>query len=191
MEEGNDMADDGRDILELLLEDHEEFRSLFEELDRIEPDLREDLFNYTVARLASHEAAEEAVLHSTVRDDVPGGREIAEARLAEEAEAEQLLAQMADMDATSAEFGEALVTLRDEVLTHAEHEEREEFPQLREHVDAEQRQKLGKIFQALRDTGPTRPHPNTPQTPEVRAALGPIVGMFDRARDAARDAFSR
>jgi hemerythrin superfamily protein len=183
--------DDARDVLELLLEDHEEFRSLFAELDRTEPEHREDLFRYTIARLASHEAAEEAVVHSTVRDDVPGGREVAEARLNEEADAERLLAQMADMDATSNEFAEALVTLRDEVLSHAEHEEHEEFPKLREHVDADRRRDMGRIFQLLRDSGPTRPHPNTPQTPEVRAALGPVVGIFDRARDAARDAFSR
>jgi hemerythrin superfamily protein len=183
--------DEDTDILELLLEDHAEFRRLFEELERTVPELRDELFRYTVARLASHEAAEEAVVHSTVRDDIPGGREIADARLAEEAEAEQLLADMTDMDPTSPDFSDALARLRDEVLTHAEHEERDEFPQLRQHLDAEDRRDLGRIFRTLRDTGPTRPHPNTPQTPEVRAVAGPIVGIFDRARDAARDAFSR
>jgi hemerythrin superfamily protein len=188
---GAAVADDARDILELLLEDHEDFRGLFDELDRTEPEQRDELFRYTVARLASHEAAEEAVVHSTVRDEVPGGREVAEARLEEEAEAERLLAQMSDMDATSEEFSEALVQLREEVLSHAEHEERDEFPKLREHLDADRRRDMGRIFETLRETGPTRPHPHTPQTPEVRAALGPIVGMFDRARDAARDAFSR
>lgn len=178
------------DIIDLLLEDHAEFRELFDELERSEPELREDLFRYTVARLASHEAAEEAVVHSTVRDDVPGGREIAEQRLEEEAAAEQLLKDLADLDATSQEFADALPKLRDEVLTHADHEERDEFPKLRAHLDAERRQDLGRAFRTLRDNGPTRPHPKTPQTPEVRAAAGPVVGLFDRARDAARDAFS-
>jgi hemerythrin superfamily protein len=183
--------DDHTDILDLLLDDHQEFRQLFDELDQTEPAQRQELFRYVVARLASHEAAEEAVVHPTVRDDVPGGQEIAEARLAEEAEAEQLLADMDDLDPTSQEFADALGRLRDEVLTHAEHEEREEFPRLRSHVDAERRREMGEIFRRLRDSGPTRPHPNTPQTPEVRALAGPFVGMFDRARDAARDAFSR
>lgn len=180
-----------RDIVELLLEDHAEFRELFAELERTEPENREDLFRYTVARLASHEAAEEAVVHSTVRDDVPGGDEVAEARLSEEATAEQHLKDVADLDPTSAEFAEALGRLRDEVLTHAEHEERDEFPKLRTHLDADRRRDLGKTFQTLRDNGPTRPHPKTPQSPAVRAAAGPVVGLFDRARDAAREAFSR
>lgn len=179
-----------RDILDLLLDDHQDFRSLLDELQRTEPDQREDLFRYTVARLASHEAAEEAVVHRAVRDDVPGGKEVAEARMSEEAAAEELLANMADMDPSSDEFLVALGRLHDEVLTHAENEERDEFPRLREHVDADQRQTLGKRFQTLRDSGPTRPHPHTPQSPEVRAAAGPVVGMFDRARDAARNAFS-
>lgn len=177
------------DIIDLLLEDHEEFRSLFAELERTEPELREDLFHYTVARLASHEAAEEAVVHSTVRDDIPGGEQVAEARLEEEAAAERLLKDVADLDPTSKEFTDALPRLRDEVLTHADHEEREEFPKLREHVDAERRAKLGTTFRRLRDNGPTRPHPKTPQNPAVRAAIGPIAGVFDRARDIARDTF--
>jgi hemerythrin superfamily protein len=183
--------DTTQDILELLLEDHEEFRQLFAELERTEPEHREDLFRYTVARLAGHEAAEEAVVHGTVRDEIPGGEQIAQARLDEEASAERLLKDVADLDPTSDAFVEALGRLRDEVLTHAEHEEREEFPRLRDHLDAERRAELGATFRTLRDAGPTRPHPLTPQTPEVRAAAGPIVGLLDRARDAARSAFDR
>ena len=179
-----------RDVIDLLLQDHEEFRSLFEQLEQADPDQREDLFHYTVARLASHEAAEEAIVHLTVRDDVPGGDSIAEAVLAEEADAEQLLAEMVEMDQTSQEFDDALSRLRDEVLSHADHEEREEFPALRAHVDEDTRREMGRTFQALRDVGPTRPHPRTPQTPEVRAAMGPLVGAFDRARDAVRKAMS-
>ncbi|QBI19165.1 hemerythrin domain-containing protein [Egibacter rhizosphaerae] len=183
------MAED-RDIVELLLEEHREFRELFEELEAAARDEREELFRYTVARLASHEAAEEAVVHRTVRDDVPSGQAVAEAVLAEEDSAEHLLAEMADMDPTSDEFMESLGRLRDDVVEHAGHEERDEFPLIREHVDAERRREMGRRFQQLRDSGPTRPHPGTPQQPETRAAAGPIVGAFDRARDAARNVFA-
>lgn len=188
--EGPAVADTSSDILELLLEDHRDFRELLRELEDAPPDQREDLFRYVVSRLASHEAAEEAVVHRAVRDDVPGGEKVAAARLSEEQEAEQLLARMAEMDPELSEFTDAVAGLRGDVLQHAENEERDEFPKLREHVDEGRRQKLGQAFQKLRDSGPTRPHPNTPQTPEVRAAAGPIVGMFDRARDAARNAFT-
>lgn len=178
-----------RDIIDLLLEEHEEFRELFVAIERSEADIRDDLFRYLVGRLAGHEAAEEAVVHRTLRDDVPGGEQLAEQVLAEENEAERLLARMYDMDSGSTEFREAMSRLKQDVLAHAEHEERDEFPQLRSHIDLERRQKMGARFQVLRDHGPTRPHPNIPQTPEVRAAVGPFVGMFDRARDTAREVF--
>lgn len=180
----------GTDIIDLLLEEHGEFRELFAELERAETDFRDELFRYLVARLARHEAAEEAVVHRALRDEVPGGDQLAEQVLAEESEAEQLLAQMDDMDPSSSEFDAALARLKDDVLAHADHEERDEFPQLRRHLDADRRRQMGQRFTTLRDHGPTRPHPNTPQTPEVRAAAGPFAGMFDRARDAARGVFT-
>ena len=182
------MADD-RDIIDVLLEDHQEFRTLFSELETADPHDRQELFAYAVERLASHEAAEEALVHRTVRDHVPEGREIAEAVLAEEADAEQLLKDMTEMEPDSQEFIAALARLRDQVLEHAQHEERDEFPRIREHLSADRRQDMGRRFQRICEAGPSRPHPGTPQTPEVRAALGPIVGAFDRARDTVREAF--
>lgn len=183
------MAKD-RDILDILLEDHQEFRDLFAALEATPAEDREPMFSYLVQRLVGHEAAESAIVHRTVRDEVPGGRPIAQARLEEEAEAEELLKQMTEMDAGSAEFTAALARLQTDVLTHALREEQHEFPQARQHIGLNRRMEMGRRFQQLRDGGPTRPHPATPQTPEVRAAVGPMIGAIDRARDAVRGLFS-
>jgi hemerythrin superfamily protein len=179
------MAED-KDIVDVLLEDHEEFRTLFEEVRGADEEDRDDLFRYLVGRLASHEAAEEALVHKALRDEVEGGREVAEAVLEEEASAEERLARMAKKDEWDQEFVQDLNGLEQQVLAHADHEEKEEFPLLRQHLSRERRVELAERFVLVRDTGPTRPHPGTPQTPEVRAAAGPIAGMFDRARDTAR-----
>ncbi|MFA9431622.1 hemerythrin domain-containing protein [Egicoccus sp. AB-alg2] len=181
------MAD--QDIIDLLLQDHHEFRELFAELERSEDEFKEELFHYLVARLASHEAAEESVVHPALRDEVPDGEAVAEQVMQEEADAEQLLHRMTKLEVASPEWEDALVTLQGDVLAHAEHEEREEFPRLRERLDIEHRRKIGRTFTTLRDSGPTRPHPNTPNQPLVRAAVGPVAGVFDRARDKAREAF--
>lgn len=180
-----------KDIVDLLLDDHREFRELFPQLREASGTQRDELFHYLVARLASHEAAEEAVVHPALRDDVPDGEAIAVAVLEEEADAERLLHRMTKMDVDSAEFDAALDDLERDVLAHADHEEREEFPRLREHLDVTHRREMGGAFTTLRASGPTRPHPLTPQAPEIRAAVGPLAGIFDRARDAARDAFKR
>jgi hypothetical protein len=175
------------DIVDVLLEEHDDFRGIFDELDGMTPDEREDLFTYLVARLASHEAAEEAIVHRAMRDEIPDGGRVANAVLEEEASAEKLLAEMTDLDPTSEEFTRALERLREDVLAHAEHEEADEFPRLRAELDLERRREMGRRFQKVRDAGPTRPHPMTPQNPTVRAAVGPIAGAFDRARDLVRD----
>ena len=179
-----------RDIVAVIQEDHAEFRRLFSDLESVPPGEREELFRYTVERLAGHEAAEEAIVHKVLRDDVADGGRLAQEVLDEESSAEDLLATMENMDPTSSEFMIALGNLKRDVLAHAEHEEREEHPKLRQQIDADRRADMGKRFQMLRDSGPTHPHPKTPQSPGVRAAAGPIVGVFDRARDAVRKATS-
>jgi hemerythrin superfamily protein len=179
-----------QDIVDRLTADHTEIRSLFAQLDTTAPEDRGDLFRHIVSELARHEAAEEAVVHSATRDDVPGGEEIADAVLAEEDQAEKLMAEMERMDPTSEEFLTRFRHLRDDVLAHAEHEEADEFPRLRQHLDADRRRRMADGFERLKGVAPTHPHPHTPQEPGVRAVAGPIAGVFDRARDAARNVFS-
>lgn len=180
-----------RDIIDLITDDHDEVRALMTQIDSADPDQRGDLFQTLVAELARHEAAEEAIVHPTLRDEAPGGAGIAEGVLEEENEAEDLLAKMEKLDPTSREFMESFADLRSDVLAHAEHEEREEHPRLRDALEPSRLREMGEGWTQLKKTAPTRPHPNTPQTPEVRAAVGPVAGIFDRARDAARELISR
>lgn len=179
-----------QDIVDRLTDDHNDIRALFGQLDTTPADQRGDLFQHIVSELARHEAAEEAVVHSATRDDVPGGEQIANAVLEEENQAEQLMAEMEQMDSTSEDFLIRFRRLRDDVLAHAEHEEAEEFPLLREHLHADRRAQMADGFERLKGMAPTHPHPRTPQDPKVRAAAGPIAGIFDRARDAVRKVFS-
>ena len=179
-----------QDIVDALIDDHNEFRALFARLDSTPAGGREDLFREIVSELARHEAAEEAVVHPAARDAAGNGGTVVDAVLEEESRAEKLMADMEKMDPESDEFLAAFESLRRDVLAHAEHEERDEFPQLRRNLDTGARQQLAERFERLKDVGPTRPHPLTPQNPAVRAAAGPIAGIFDRARDAAREAFN-
>ena len=180
-----------RDIIDLITDDHDEVRSLMTRIETADPDQRGELFQTLVAELARHEAAEEAIVHPTLRDDTPGGQSIAQGVLEEENEAEDQLAKMEKLDPTSREFMDSFESLKSDVLAHAEHEEREEHPRLRDNLEQSRLREMAEGWEQLKKTAPTRPHPNTPQTPEVRAAVGPVAGVFDRARDAARELLSR
>ena len=177
------------DIVDRLLADHADLRRILSEVDTTPPDQLGELFRHLVSELARHEAAEEALVHTAARN-ASGGEVVAQAVLDEEDQAEKLLADMERMDPTSPEFADAFRRLRADVLAHAEHEERDEFPLLREHLSEARRRDLADAFDRLKQVGPTHPHPLTPQTPEIRAVAGPVAGIFDRARDAARDLFS-
>lgn len=182
------MADD---IIDLIRSDHDVVRGLLADIEQAPADDRGELFEKLVGELARHEAAEEAIVHPTLRDEVTNGGTVAEQVLEQESEAESQLAKMEKMDPSNTEFLQAFRALRTDVEAHAEHEETEEHPKLREGLDAQHLQDMAEAWTQLKKVAPTRPHPHTPQTPEVRAAVGPVAGAFDRARDAARDVMSR
>ena len=175
------------DLITHVLDDHELIRTRFSLLEDVGPDGREPLFRELVALLVQHEAVESIVLHPTVHEHLPNGSKLADARRTEEQEAEERLAELEDMDASSDVFAAALAQLRDEVLAHAAAEERDVLPQLRQHIDAADLQRLADRYERLKAAAPTRPHPTSGQGAVSNLFGGPILGLVDRVRDALLD----
>lgn len=177
-----------KDIFDVLLEDHQEIRELLHEVIELSPDRRAERFREAVVRLARHETAEQAIVHPTTREHVPDGDEIMQTVVTDENQIEDMLAQMEDMDPTSDRFLESARALRDTVVSHAGEEESQEWPALRDSLDLEHQRSMADAFERFESVAPTHPHPDTATTdPELRAVLGPVAGVFDRARDAARE----
>jgi hypothetical protein len=179
------------DIIELLRDEHEDLRALFREVLSAEPLARVEPFRHLVSRLAAHETAEQELVHSVCRQEVPGGEEQAEVAREQETSIERMLADMEDLEPRTEEFLDALDRLQRKVLDHVTHEEHREFPLIEEHLPVDRRRELGSAFQVLREGAPTRPHPMSAQNPTVRSLTGPVVGVFDRARHTARDLLNR
>lgn len=175
------------DVIDLIRQDHDEIRELFSQLEDTARKDRGGLFRHIVSELARHEAAEEAIIHPTLRDEL-GDEQEAGSIVEEEQQAEELMAQMEDMDPASEEFLASFRQLRDDVLEHAEHEESDEHPRLRQQIDHARLQEMAEGFQRVKQVAPTHPHPNASNEPEAQLTLGPIAGFFDRARDAAKNA---
>jgi hemerythrin superfamily protein len=182
------MAD--KELIQLLLADHKEAETLLGKVGQSSVD-QSNLFDELVRALVAHEVAEEEVVYPAVRSSVPNGDKLAEARIAEQQKAEELLKKMEDMDRNSSEFGTSMSTLRDEVLAHAKSEEQEVFPKLRQSVTDERRNQLGTAYEAAKTAAPTHPHPHAPNTPPGNVALGSIAAVTDRVRDAARAAMQK
>jgi hemerythrin superfamily protein len=173
------------DIVSLLTQDHAAVRQRLAEFDSAAPASRAELFWKLMDQLVRHEVGEEIVVYPALRD-LEGGAAVADARMAEEAEAEKLLAAMEDLDPESDAFMAALTKLRGAVLEHAQQEETEVFPILLGQEASDRLLYLGQKFKGAKLAAPNHPHPHLPQGSTSQRVVGPVAAFFDRMRDAVR-----
>jgi hypothetical protein len=177
----------GRDVVDLLLEQHDEIKSLFTEVRRTEGPARQELFEDLVRLLAVHESAEEVVVHPTARRELESGEQIVEERLEEEDKAKKELADLYDMGIDHPEFNPRLEAFEAAVIRHAMKEEADEFLRLRATLDADRLRRMADVLKAAEAAAPKRPHRNAPESAIGNALVGPPMAVFDRVRDALRD----
>jgi hemerythrin superfamily protein len=170
------------DVIRILLEQHAQVRDLFARLQEAPAADRGEIFDQLRALLAVHETAEEIVLRPKAEDDA--WKQVAEERNQEEAEANEVLKALEDLDPQSEAFLAKLTEFEKSVDEHAEAEEHEEFPRVLSALDVDERQKLGTRLKSVEKMAPTHPHPSTAGSPTAQALAGPFAGMVDRVRDA-------
>jgi len=184
------MADDQRDVIEILEHDHREVEDMFTELESLrgasseeDKKRRKELTEDVTIELVRHSVAEEVIVYPTVEDKV--SKEEVEHAREEHAEAEETLAKLEKLDADDPEFDDRLGELMGEIRHHIEDEEGEMFAHMREVIDKDELLKLGERVDAFKKVAPTRPHPNVPHEALPRAAAGGPASMLDRMRDLA------
>ncbi|TDP96691.1 hemerythrin domain-containing protein [Labedaea rhizosphaerae] len=183
------MTNEEEDVVDFLRRQHEEIRQLFTRMETARGDDRTTTFRELVRLLAVHETAEEEIVHPEVRD-LSGGAAVVDARIGEEHRAKELLSTLDSIGPDADGFDTLLLQLRDDVLAHAEHEEREEFPLLRQNHDAKRLRAMATTARLAAATAPTRPHPGV-ESAKANLLLGPPMAIMDRARDAIRSALGR
>lgn len=172
------------DVIKLLKEDHRLVEKRLQEFDSAGASTRGELFWKLTNDLIRHEVAEEMVVYPRLRD-LPGGPAVADRRISEQSEAEQLLAKMEKMDAESPEFVRELALLKASVLEHAKAEEETAFSMLEAGVTPDELVAMGERYVKAKDAAPTHPHPHAPDRPPGNVVLGPVAALIDRVRDAA------
>ena len=183
------MIESPDEVVAFLKAQHNLIEDMFDEvLLATDPDSREKPFAALRQLLAAHETAEEMLVHPRVRREADHGDAIVDARLKEEHDAKELLAQIEKLDITSRHFIEELTKLREAVLEHAEHEEIDEFPYLEGELDVAELKRLATAVRAAEAIAPTHPHPGV-ESAKLNLALGPFASLLDRARDLIRKIF--
>jgi Hemerythrin HHE cation binding domain len=184
------MADQQRDVIEVLEQDHREVEQMFAELESLrgaateeQKSRRKDVADQVTIELVRHSVAEEVLVYPQVETQVSA--EEAEHARKEHAEAEETLARLEKLDADEPEFDAELATLMEEIRHHIKEEEGQMFVHMRQVIDADELRKLGSRVEAFKKVAPTRPHPHVPNEPLPRMAAGPAASLFDRMRDLA------
>lgn len=176
------------DLIATVRGDHLEIKNLFAHVASAPSiDAKREAFERLVRKLAVHETAEEEIVHPLLQQ-APGGESVAEARINEESNSKELLSELEKMGVDDPEFEPRFAHFRNEVLAHAEREEREEHPKVEQTIDKDKLRQLAGAFRAAESMAPTRPHPKGPDRALGNMIVGPFAAVADRARDAIRNA---
>jgi hemerythrin superfamily protein len=184
------MAEQQRDVIEILEQDHREVEEMFAELESLRGASTDDarsrrkaVTEQVTIELVRHSVAEEVLVYPQV--DAKVSAQEAERARHEHAEAEETLQRLEKLDADDPAFDDELATLMREIREHIAEEEGQMFAHMRQVIDEDDLRKLGASVEAFKKVAPTRPHPNVPNTPLPRLAAGPAASLFDRMRDLA------
>jgi hemerythrin superfamily protein len=184
------MAEQQRDVIEILEHDHREVEEMFAELESLRGASTDDarsrrkaVTEQVTIELVRHSVAEEVLVYPQV--DAKVSAQEAERARHEHAEAEETLQRLEKLDADDPAFDDELATLMREIREHIAEEEGQMFAHMRQVIDEDDLRKLGASVEAFKKVAPTRPHPNVPNTPLPRLAAGPAASLFDRMRDLA------
>lgn len=184
------MAEEQRDVIEVLEHDHREVEQMFAELESLRGastdearSRRKDVTDQVTIELVRHSVAEEVLVYPQVEKKV-SAEEVEHARK-EHAEAEKTLHRLEKLDPDDPAFDDELETLMGEIRHHIEDEEGEMFAHMRQVIAQDELRTLGARVEAFKKVAPTRPHPNVPNEALPRMAAGPAASLLDRMRDLA------
>ena len=122
------------DVVDLLLEQHDDIRRRLAGVEQSQGAVRDRRFAELSRAIYRHERGEQAVVHGAAQDATPAGDAIGAARRVEEGVIERSLADLDALGTGGPTFDRRFAELHRVVLAHMIREERDEFPILRRYV---------------------------------------------------------
>ncbi len=144
------------DAIELLTQDHNEVRSLFEQFkaaqEAEDTDRMREVAAKVFAELDVHTTIEEEIFYPAVRDEDEELEETVEEGIQEHHVVDVLMNEMRDLEPGDDEWVAKMTVLIENVEHHADEEEEELFPKVREELDEERIQDLGRQLEERKQT---------------------------------------
>ncbi|MBD8063420.1 hemerythrin domain-containing protein [Oceanitalea stevensii] len=173
-----------QDVVDFLTNDHALMVALLETIqETADPKERRDLADTLIAEVMRHAVAEEMHVYPAVEKHVPNGKEEVEHDKKEHDELVDVMKRIEDLDSEDPRFLQEIREMHGMLKHHANDEETDQFPKLRQHIPREELVELREKVEAAMKAAPTRPHPSAPHSELFHKTLGPGVGFIDRLRD--------
>lgn len=141
------MAD--QDVTAVIAEQHEETKQALRGLLRHRGAERADLFRKLMVTMALHETAELLTVHPEAVRQLGGNDRSIRDRVAEESEAGELIGRLELLDIDSDAFEDGFEELATSVIRHAQSEEADEWPALREITDMAANERMVAVMSAV------------------------------------------
>ncbi len=175
------------DAVALLKNDHRTVEGLFKKFEatrnsRAKGRIRDDL----VKELSIHASIEEELLYPAA-DERARQKGLVLESLEEHHLVKVLLAEIDGMNPEDERFEAKVHVLMENVLHHAEEEEKELLPKVRQVLSRSELIDLGEQMEQAKKRAPTRPHPKAPDTPPGIQVAGPVSAVMDSVKDVVRD----
>ena len=180
-------------IIATLTTDHRNVDALFTEFlqtDRGDVANLGRLRDLILKHLAIHAEIEEQTLYPALRDDAQD--DVLEA-LEEHHAVKAVLAELEKMPPTAERFRAKMTVVIENVRHHVEEEEGDGglFDVARRTLKPTQMEEMAERAEQIRRSGPTRPHPLSPDQPPLNVLIGVPVAVVDRVVTTARQIVER
>lgn len=144
------------DVIRLILDDHETFRSQFAELERRrdEPHRAAELWTELAALLEMHASAEETHFYPALLQHVEGSEDETKDAISDHDEIRDGIRKAAEAEVGSAAWWQGIQDAREANDEHLAEEERDDIPDFLRAASPELRQELGAKFQQFEDAHP-------------------------------------
>jgi hemerythrin superfamily protein len=127
-------SSDGMDAIELLTQDHDNVKSMFEQYEELGDRAhaaKKKLATKICLELTKHATAEEEIFYPAVREASGDNEDLVDEATVEHAAAKDLIAQILSMDPSDELYDAKVKVLSEQIEHHVEEEEGEMFPKAR------------------------------------------------------------
>jgi hemerythrin superfamily protein len=174
----------GADVVDELTRDHHEVLDLLQRISATrDTQERRDLADTAIAEVVRHSVAEEMYVYPAMSKSLDHGADTVEHDKEEHNKLEQIMKDLEGVDGDDPRFDTLVADFTRALRHHAQDEETEQFPRMRQSIPQEELVELRRKVEAAKKIAPTRPHPDSPNAELFHKLAGPGVGLVDRLRD--------